>query len=168
MERQSNVKKVKNHPCEFGSTYGPLFLCGMYVILSVYMGWLQDIPLEQTMKENVTKNLSKVKTPVIKRSESIYWNWAFKLSTTKFFLLTCKIEYISLTFQSGYLLSSFCRYFELYSKQQKCDSVLLCVKHFFIKTSSKSADFQTAICKILQGRRLSMHFYTLLKKEEHF
>ena len=55
-----------------GAIYGPLFLCGMYVILSVYMGWLQDIPLEQTMKENVTKNLSKVKTPVIKRSESIY------------------------------------------------------------------------------------------------
>ena len=56
-----------------GAIYGPLFLCGMYVILSVYMGWLSDIPLEQnTLKEQTNVGLSKVKTPVIKRSESIY------------------------------------------------------------------------------------------------
>ena len=33
LERQSIVKKVKNHPCEFGSTYGPLFLCEFHINL---------------------------------------------------------------------------------------------------------------------------------------
>lgn len=52
-----------------GAIYGPLFLCGMYVILSVYTGWLQDIPLE-TNKSKAQQQ--PMVTPVIKRSESVY------------------------------------------------------------------------------------------------
>ncbi len=59
----------------FGAIYGPLFLCGMYVILSVYMGWLQDIPLDPTGPAG-HPGVSRTKTmmtptPVLKRSESV-------------------------------------------------------------------------------------------------
>ena len=59
-----------------GAIYGPLFLCGMYVILTVYMSWLQDIPLETSGGATVQAppgcHLKTKTTPVFKRSESIY------------------------------------------------------------------------------------------------
>ena len=61
-----------------GAIYGPLFLCSMYVILSVYMGWLQDIPQMETTGHQtaVAPGIGKTKnmiTPVIKRSESVHY-----------------------------------------------------------------------------------------------
>ena len=61
-----------------GAIYGPLFLCSMYVILSVYMGWLQDIPGPQmdTTGTTMAPGLGKTKnvtTPVIKRSETVHY-----------------------------------------------------------------------------------------------
>ena len=53
-----------------GAIYGPLFLCGMYVILSVYTGWLQDIPLDTTGLGKSKLQPPQV-TPVLKRSESV-------------------------------------------------------------------------------------------------
>jgi predicted PurR-regulated permease PerM len=59
-----------------GTIYGPLCLCGVYVILTVYTGWLQDIPMETS---GTMMGLGKSKmqqtiagTPVMKRSESVY------------------------------------------------------------------------------------------------
>ncbi len=61
----------------FGAIYGPLFLCGVYVILTVYTGWLQEIPMEPTAA-NLGKSkmqpqaTSQLATPVIKRADSVY------------------------------------------------------------------------------------------------
>ena len=54
-----------------GAIYGPLFLCGMYVILSIYTGWLQDIPIADTTALGKSKTLGPQVTPVMKRSESL-------------------------------------------------------------------------------------------------
>ena len=58
----------------FGAIYGPLFLCGMYVILSVYTGWLQEIPIDASVlgkSKQQTQHQTSLVTPVLKRSESV-------------------------------------------------------------------------------------------------
>lgn len=57
-----------------GAIYGPLILCGVYVILTVYTGWLQEIPMETTTAGAMGKSKMQqsLVTPVIKRSESVY------------------------------------------------------------------------------------------------
>ena len=61
----------------FGAIYGPLFLCGMYVILSVYTGWLQEIPIEAPIdasmlgKSKQQQHQTSLATPILKRSESV-------------------------------------------------------------------------------------------------
>lgn len=61
-----------------GAIYGPLLLCGVFVLVSMYTGLLQELP--QSAGVAVDKGgpaaagagTSKFHTPVIKRSESIY------------------------------------------------------------------------------------------------
>ena len=56
-----------------GAIYGPLFLCGMYVILSVYTGWLQEIPIDASVlgKSKQQQHQTSLVTPILKRSESV-------------------------------------------------------------------------------------------------
>ena len=65
-----------------GAIYGPLLLCAVYVILSMYTGVLKDIPLQDATKTfhhggsiMVTPGVTTTtmqSTPLLKRSESVY------------------------------------------------------------------------------------------------
>ena len=70
-----------------GAIYGPLLLCAVYVILSMYTSVLKEIPLEtNTLQRTAAERKSKVgqsllcgvtagatrPTPILKRSDSVF------------------------------------------------------------------------------------------------
>ena len=61
-----------------GAIYGPLLLCGVFVLVSMYTGLLQELPASAGVAEAggqaaaAAAGTSKFKTPVIKRSDSVY------------------------------------------------------------------------------------------------
>ena len=59
-----------------GAIYGPLLLCGVFVLVSMYTGLLQELPQSAGVAVDkggpVAAGTSKFQTPVIKRSESVY------------------------------------------------------------------------------------------------
>lgn len=56
-----------------GAIYGPLILCAVFVVLSMYTGFMQDPGVGgQTVIRDKTTDRSRFQTPLFKRSESIY------------------------------------------------------------------------------------------------
>ena len=59
-----------------GAIYGPLLLCGVFVLVSMYTGLLQELPQSAGVAVDkggpAAAGTSKFQTPVIKRSESVY------------------------------------------------------------------------------------------------